>query len=132
MCYFDKLLANLVNCFGNFCNKMMQSSRSMNSTKPSTNSLDINTWSMLTKFDVERFIVLSPPCVKVGRELLVIAPYCDFRLTHIYLDLSVLFGSLAYHMDAQRLKLAQSMLRSTVQAFLTKFGISGREEGGWQ
>ena len=100
--------------------------------KTSTNSLDINTWSMLTKFDIERFIVLSPPCVKVGRELLAIAPYCDFCLTHIYLDLSVLFGSLAYHMDAQRLKLAQSMLRSTVQAFLTKFGISGREEGGWQ
>ena len=38
----------------------------------------------------------------------------------------------SYHMDAQRLKLAQSMPRSTVQAFLTKFGISGREEGGWQ
>ena len=43
-----------------------------------------------------------------------------------------ILGSPAYHMDAQRLKLAQSMPRSTVQAFLTKFGISGREEGGWQ
>ena len=47
---------------------------------------------MLTKFDIERFIVLSPPCVKVGRELLAIAPYCDFCLTHIYLDLSVFLG----------------------------------------
>ena len=100
--------------------------------KTSTNSLDLNTWSMLTKFDVERFIVLSPPCVKVGRELLAIAPYCDFCLTHIYLRSIRILGSPAYHMDAQRLKLAQSMPRSTVQAFLTKFGISGREEGGWQ
>ena len=69
----------------------------------------------------------SRPLWKAGGELLVIAPYCDFLPTHFYLHLSLFLGSPACRVDAQRLELAQNMPRSTVQAFLMKFGISGRE-----
>ena len=39
------------------------------------------------------------------------------------------FWSAACHRDALRLKLARSMQRSTVEAFLMKFGISGGRTG---
>ena len=38
----------------------------------------------------------------------------------------------AWMLIAQMLELAQNMPKTTVQAFLTKFGISGREGGCWQ